>query len=909
MVFGAFLVLYPRGFRRRFGGVMTAAFRDALSAVRGRGVRIAAALWASTVLDVLRSAAIEHLHEMKRRVRRTTYRPIERTMDSNAGRRRNSVDNIVQDVRWAMRSLRRHPSFALVAGLTIALGIGANTALFGVVKTVLLTPLPYRDPAGIAMIWSRWSNFQKTWVSEGEFHNYRATLKSFEDIGLFYTFDTNITEGEEPERVAMTNVMPNVFGILGVSPMLGRGFTEEEAKGNGASVIVLGYEQWQRRYGADPSVLGRTMSLNGRPYEIIGVMPPGFRMPLDFATDRPAQAWLPYTLSVQPGGPVPPAGGNHGSYAVGRLRPGATVDGVNAELKGVVARLNADGVYPPTWHFEAFAVSAPDQVSGFLRPALLVLMGAVGFVLLIACANVANLLLARGESRRVEIGVRSAMGASGIRLLRQMFTENLILGLGGGVLGMGLGWAGMVAVRTLAPTSLPRIPEARIDAGVLAFCLLLSVGTAILFGLVPAMRVLRSDVRSVIDEGGRANTPGALRGRARRLLIAVEVALAVVLAAGAGLMLRSFWHLVAIDPGFNARSVLTMRLSTPSAFYPDDATVTGFYTELLRRVRALPGVSSAGMVRLLPIDQEMGDSCVGVEGYMPPQGECPAADWQAASDGYFEAIGQEVLEGRGIEATDVADATQVIVVNQAFVRKFFADGTALGKHVDFSFVANVPQQTVVGVVADVRHNALTGTVKPAFWRPHAQWNVSTGFPQRSMTLVIRTSQEAHSLIQPVRSVIRDMDPRLPVASIQTMEEVMSRALAQPRFTMSLLLAFGAMALVLAVIGIHGVVAFAVASRRQELGIRMALGAAPRSVIWLSLRHGMEYALVGVVAGTAASLVATRLMRNLLYDVTPTDPATYAVVAALALLVALGASWFPARRAARADPLSSLRSST
>jgi len=817
------------------------------------------------------------------------------------------VENIVQDVRWALRSLQRHPSFAWVAGLTIALGIGANTALFGVVKTVLLTPLPYRDPDGVAMIWSRWSDFPRTWVSEGEFHNYRATVKSFEDIGLFYTFDANITEGEEPERVAMTQAMPNVFGILGVAPVLGRGFTEEEAAGAGASVVVLSYEQWQRRYGADASVLGRVMSVDGRPFEIIGIMPSGFRLPLDFGTDRPPQVWLPYSLSVQPGGAVPQGGGSHGSFAVGRLRPGVTVAAANTELKAVVARLNADGVYPPTWHFEAFAVSAPDQVSGTLRPALLVLMGAVGFVLLIACANVANLLLARGEGRRVEIGVRAAMGASGSRLLRQMFTENLLLGLVGGVLGVGLGWAGMLAVRALAPASLPRVSEAHIDAGVLGFCLLLSIATAVAFGLVPAMRVMRSDVRAVIDEGGRANTPGAVRGRARRLLIAVEVALAVVLAAGAGLMLRSFWRLVAIDPGFEASNVLTMRLSTPGAFYADDAAVTGFYTELLRRVRALPGVRGAGTVRLLPIDQEIGDSCVTVEGYTPPQGECAAADWQAASDGYFGAIGEAVLEGRAIGATDVADAAQVIVVNQAFVRKYFADGIALGRHVRFAFTAQTPQQTVVGVVADARHNALTGPVKPAFWRPHAQWNVSTGFPQRSMTLVIRGSADARSLIGPVRGVIRELDERLPVASIQTMEDVLSRALAQPRFTLALLLGFGGMALLLAVIGIHGVVAFAVASRRQELGIRMALGAAPRSVIWLSIRHGMEYAVIGVIAGTAASLVATRLMRNLVYDVATTDPATYAVVAFLALLVSFAASWIPARRASRADPLSALRS--
>jgi putative ABC transport system permease protein len=380
-----------------------------------------------------------------------------------------------------------------------------------------------------------------------------------------------------------------------------------------------------------------------------------------------------------------------------------------------------------------------------------------------------------------------------------------------------------------------------------------------------------------------------------------------MLAAGAGLMLRSFGNLMAIDPGFDSTNVLTMRLTTPSAFYPDEAAVTRFYADLLERVRALPGVRNAGLVRVLPIDQEIGDSCVRVEGYTPPPGECAPADWQAASDGYFEALAIPLVEGRYIESTDTREAPQVLVVNEAFVKRYFADGQALGKHVRFGFTQDAPEQTVVGVVGNAHHNSLTGPVKAAFFRPAWQWAVSTGFPQRSLALVVRTTRDAATLAGPVSAAIHAMDPRLPVSRVQSMDEVMSGAVAQPRFTLVLLLGFGGLAFVLAVTGIFGVVSYAVSARTQELGIRMALGAAPRSVVWLSLRQGLTYAAFGVLAGTAGGLVATRLMRQIVYEVPTTDPLTYIAVAFIGLSIAFLASWIPARRAARTDPLRALRS--
>jgi predicted permease len=410
----------------------------------------------------------------------------------------------------------------------------------------------------------------------------------------------------------------------------------------------------------------------------------------------------------------------------------------------------------------------------------------------------------------------------------------------------------------------------------------------------------------VLRESGRANTAGVARHRARRLLVGAEVALAVVLAVGAGLMLRSFARLLAIDPGFRADRVLTLRLATPAAYYPEDADVGRFYGDVLARVRALPGVQSAGLIRVLPIDQEIGDSCVMVEGYTPPPGECTPADWQAASDGYFETLGLRLVEGRFIEAGDTRDAPQVMVVNQEFVRRYIADGNAIGTRVRFAFQDSAPDQRIVGVVGDARHNGITGEIKATFYRPHAQWARSTGFPQRSMSLLVRTASDPTEMAAAVTGQIRAIDARLPISSVQTMESVLSRAVAQPRFTLVLLVGFGALALTLAVIGIYGVVSYAVAARRQELGIRMALGAEPRAVVWLSLRHGLAFAAAGVVAGTLGALLATRFMRSILYDVATTDVATYVVVGALGLGAAFCASFVPALRAAKADPLTALR---
>jgi len=911
-VYRLLLGVYPRVFRSRFGAQLESTFEDALRDGQAQqGVRGASLVWLRMLVDLAGSAVRERWAALREWSAERRARPVREwaqgTTDDPSKRRGDPMGTLVQDVRYALRTLRRQPAFTLIAVVTLALGVGANTALFSVVRATLLAPLPYGGPGEVAMIWSRWEGFDKTWVSDPEFVHYRERLRSFDDIALYSTFEINLTEGDEPERVMAASVRPNMLDVLGVSPVLGRGFREEEAVPGPATVVLVSWELWQRRWSGDAGIVGGTLNVNGVDRTITGVLPEGLALPLDFKSEQPTEVWFPYALDGMASGALPRGGGNHGAYAVGRLAAGVTEAAANAELRGYIRELNTAGVYPPDMRFDAFVVTADNEILGKMKPALLVLLGAVGLVLLIACANVASLLVVRGEDRRRELGVRSAMGANGGRLVRQLLVENLVLAVAGGVLGVWVAWLGVTLVRSLAPASLSRVPDASIDGGVLFFTALVSLLTAAVFGLIPALQARRTDVNSVLKDSGRSATMSRARQRARQLLVAVEVALAIPLAVGAGLLLRSFWRLVDIDPGFRAENVLTMRLSTPAAFYPADADVTRFYTDLLTRVRALPGVEHAGLIRVLPIDQEIGDSCIQVDGYVPPEGRCTPADWQAASDGYFEALGLRLVAGRFIEATDTREAANVIVVNQAFVRSYYADGEALGKQVRFSFLGDtVAAQTVVGVVGDVRHNGITGPLKAAFYRPLAQWSNSTGFPQRSMALVVQATRNARALTAPVRAQIRELDPRLPVSSIQLMDDVLSRAVAQPRFTLVLLLAFGGLAIALSVVGIYGVVSYAVAARRDELGIRMALGAEPAAVVWLALRHGMAFAVGGVVAGTAVALSATRLLDNLVYELPTTDPLTYVAVALLGLAAALLASWIPAMRAARTDPATALR---
>jgi predicted permease len=817
-----------------------------------------------------------------------------------------SFDEMRLDLRFAWRSLMRRRAFTSLVVLTLALGIGATTTLFGVVKAVLLAPLPFGRPAGIVEIWSAWKDFPQTWLSYDEFEAWGSQIKSFADVALFTDGSLILSDGDASERVRYGQVGWNTFRVLDVAPLLGRAFTPEEDRPNGPRVISLGYDLWQRRFGGDPAILGKSIQVNGRATTVIGVMPSGFQLPLDFGGDGRTEAWMPLATDAASEGAVPgpefsKGGGNHGYFAVGRLAPGATVDGANRELTAFVANLVQTGTYPAEMQFRAFALSIDDQIMGRIRPALLVLFGAVGFVLLIACANVAGLLLVRGEARRRELAVRVALGAGRRRLTRLLLLESAVLAVLGGAAGVGFASLGIWLVRRTAPAGLPRIAEARLDPVLLMFALGIAAVCALLCGVLPALQAGHVAPVNELKEGGRSATAGAGRLRWRQSLVSAEVALAVILVIGAGLMIRSVAALFAIDAGIDPKGVLAMRLSTPSSWYQDSVQVATFWDELQRRVTALPQVKGVGAVRQLPLASEMGDWGLDVEGYTPPPNEGTPGDWQVVTPGYFEAMGVRLISGRRFDARDGMNAPLALVVNRRFAEKYFAGRTALGGRVRIGGSPDSVKYTIVGIVENVRHNALTREVKPQFYATMAQFARAPGNTTRSMHLVIRTTGDPRTLIAPVQGIIRQMDTRLPISEVRTMEEVVGTSIAEPRFAMELLGLFGALALVLSAIGVFGIVSQVVASRSHEFGIRAALGATPGELARLSLGAGLAQTAVGLSLGVVLALALTRALGQLLHGVTPTDPLTFAAVVVVTGIVALVASVAPARRAARTQP--------
>jgi putative ABC transport system permease protein len=569
------------------------------------------------------------------------------------------MTTVSQDLRYAVRRLARAPGFTGVAVLTLALGIGANTAMFSVIRSVLLAPLPYAEPERVVTLWNRWKGWEKTWLSEPEVMDYRRQVKSLEAFAAYTDGAANLTGGTRPERVALGTVTANTFAALGVAPMLGRVFTAEEDRPGHDDVVVLGYGLWRRRFAGDPRILGQAIQLNGRSRVVLGVMPPGFQLPTDYAATQPTELWLPLALNPDSLG----SRGSHYLYGVGRLRKGTTPEAANAELKLVADQWRRDGLLPPTSDQRTFAVAVTDDVFGKVRPALLVLLGAVAFLLLIACANVANLLLVRSDGRQREIAVRSALGAARRRIAAQLLVESVALAVLGAAVGAVLAVVGVKLLVALNPTSIPRVSEVRVDGVVLSGTVLLALATGVLFGAVPAVHASRPDLVSGLREGGRGLSMGRARQHVRRLLVVVEVAAAVVLVIGAGLMVRSFRELRRIDVGFSAERALSLRISLPRAGYADNAAVASFYEELLRRVRELPGVKAAGAVRILPFTGEMGDWSISVEGKPSSPEENPHADWQVVTPGYFQAVGMRLRRGRLPAEGDRADAPLVAVVN------------------------------------------------------------------------------------------------------------------------------------------------------------------------------------------------------------------------------------------------------
>ena len=814
------------------------------------------------------------------------------------------MDHLIRDLRYALRGLGKSPGFTAVAVITIALGVGANTAMFSVVDAVLLSPLPYRDPSGITMIWSRWSDFpDRTWISVPEYYLYKERTKSFADVAAWSGSGVNLTGGDAPERVQGAGVTANLFAVLGVEAAHGRTFRPDEDQPGKDGVVVLSDGLFHRRFGGDPAVVGRSIDLNGEPRLVVGVMPPGFALPLDFRGARPSELWFPDDMDRAAAEPFPLNGGSHGWYGVARLAPGSTPASAAAELRSTFARLTAEGVYLADRRFEALVVPVVEEVTGQVRPAVLVLLGAVAFVLAIACANVASLLLARRETREREIAVRTALGASRRDLLRQLLTESLLLAGLGGLLGLWLAGLALDLLVRLDPASVPRLAQAAIDGRVLAFTLGVTFLTGLLFGLAPALQSAAVHALPGLKEGGRT-TAGVGRRSARRALVVVEVALAVVLVTGAGLMIRTVQRMLAVDPGFRSDGVLTMRLTAPSTSYPEPADVAAFYAELLGRVRALPGVRAAGGTSSLALTAELGDWGFMIEGRPAEEGNNPKGDWLAVTPGYFESLGIRLVAGRLLTAADDRAAPLVAVINEELARAYWPDGDALGKRILSG--DDRKTMTIVGIVADVRHNALTARPRKAWYRPYAQFAETAGFIPRSLSLVIRSASDPAALVAPVSATIRGLDQAMPVAEVRTMDEVIGAATAQSRFTMLLLLAFGTLALALASIGIYGVMSYSVARRTHEIGVRIALGAQKGRVLKDVVGEAMLLTGLGLVFGLGGALALSGALSRLLYEVSATDPATFAGVAAVLAAVALAASVLPGHRAATVDPVVALK---
>jgi putative ABC transport system permease protein len=847
-------------------------------------------------------------HDAQRRARRD-FGGVERHKEGvRDARGANWFFDAWSDVRFALRSLRQRPGLTAAATVTLALGVGATSAVFGVLKSVLLAPLPYANPDHVVVVWSAWKGFDQTWLSYDEWEGWKARVPAFADIGLYQDGSATV-DGDSPERVRAASVQASVLPILGVKPERGRNFTVDEDGPGGPSVVMLSHELWERRFGGDPSVVGRQIQISGNAMMVVGVMPPDVRLPLDYTSGERSELWFPLATDAAnqgavPGPEFPKGGASHGFYAVARLAPGATAATANTQLRTLVAELEKFG-YMANVGFHAYAVPVEEQIMGRVRPVLLVVFGAVVLVLLIACANVAGLLLVRGETRRRELAVRVALGAGGRRLARLLIAESAVLAALGCAAGVALATASVRLLRSNAPAGVPRVAETSVDWTVLLFALVMAVVTALITGVLPLAQAANLGLASELREGGRGATSGRARLRWRQLLVAAEIALAVVLVAGAGLMIRTVRNLLTIDPGFRADGVLTMRVSTPSLWYPDSIRVVAFWDDVERRVAAIPGVKRVGAARLLPLAAEMGDWGLVVEGYTPPPNQGTPGDWQVVTPGYLETMGVRVREGRTFDARDGLSAPLALIVNRTFEQQYFAGRRALGGRVRIGG-DTTKIYTIVGVVDDVRHNTLVGGVKPQFYATLAQFALAPGNTRRSMSLVVRTDGDPKALIASVRAAVKAVDSRLAVSEVRTMRDIVNAAIGGQRFAAQTLAAFGVLALILSAIGIFGIVSQVVASRVHEFGVRAALGATPRDLMALSLGSGLRQTMIGLGVGIVAALVLTRALRTMLSGVTPTDPVTFAAVVVVTGLVALAASLGPAWRAGRIDPNVALR---
>jgi putative ABC transport system permease protein len=810
------------------------------------------------------------------------------------------MDTLLKDLRYGIRSLLKHPGFTAIAVITLALGIGANTAMFSVINAVLLRPLPYHDPDRVVTIWEE-SPERDLYQLPISYANYRDWMDQnhvFEQISAYTFTNLNLTGAGEPARLSTVRTSANLFSLVGATPRLGRTFLAEEDKEGGNRVVILGHAFWQSRFGSDPAILGKSLTLNNQSHTVVGVMAPNFQFPVGFGymgkvLNDPTDLYVPIAASGNEA-----SRGNYSFFALGRLKPGVTIDQARAEMTSIERRLEQQ--YPDTnTGIGISLIPTQEQTVKEIRPALLVLLGAVAFMLLIACANIANLLLARAASRQKEIAIRTALGASRLRVLRLLLAESLMLSLAGGLLGLLLAFWGTDALMALAPDNIPRLSEVGVDDRVFGFTLAVSLVTGIFFGLIPAIHASKPDLNEALKEGSRGAMGSSAGKRTRSVLVAVEVALSLVLLIGAGLMIKSFARLQQMSLGFNPENVLAVSLTLSQSSYPEAREQAAFFQETLDRLQSLPGVKSAGATTALPLTLELSGSDFRIEGHPEPEaGKEMLIHTRSASPGYFGTLGISLIKGRDFSDRDTSDAPKTAIINNELARTYFSNEDPLGKRITFD--DGQSWISIVGVIGDVKQLGLDSSAKPEVYFPYLQVS------DPSMSLVVRTTSDPLSLVAAVKNQIQTIDKDLPIDQAKTMQQLLAESVSGRRFNMLLLSVFALVALVLAVVGIYGVMSYTVTQRTHEIGIRVAIGAQSRDVFRMVIGQGMILAMIGVAFGLVGAFGLTRLMTTMLFGVEPTDPATFVSIAVLLTIVALVACCIPGRRATKVDPLVALR---
>ena len=819
----------------------------------------------------------------------------------------------VADLRGALRTLVHAPAFAITAILSIAIGVGANTAIFSVASALLLRPLPYSDAQRLVVLWNRSPGIgvAEDWFSTAQYFDILRTHRGFESLAIAIGANWNLTGDGEPERIGAIRMSSNLLPMLGVRPEIGRLFGPEDDRAGRSGTVLLGHGTWIRRYGGDRSVVGRVLTLNGQPFEVIGVLPAGFDLPREVMPTlggaEHADVVLP--LPLEPDAALVRNGEDYN--LIGKLKPGIPIPTAQAEMDALTARLRREhpDVYPANGGLTFSIVPLQQQVVGDSRRSVLVLSAAVGFVLLIACANVANLLLSRGLARRREIAVRAAIGATRARLIRQLLTESLVLALTGGSLGVLVAVGTLSGIRALGSKSVPRLHEIAINADVLLFTLVASIAAGAIFGIVPAFRLTSHAVDSLRDANRGSSESGAVWGRGqnlRRLLVIGELALSVTLLVGAGLLIRSFWRLQDVSPGFTADRVLTLELTMTGPRYAESERVLVTYRDLWRRLTAIPGAKSAGGVSMLPLSQMFAWGPIVLEGRALPSGETFVnVDQRVVGGRYFETMQIPLIRGRVFTEHDTRDAPRVVVIDDHMAHVLWPNADPIGKRLrrgGMDASDDAPWLTVVGIVGRIKQYTLDERdSRIAMYHPHAQ------VPSRAMNVVIRAGGDPAALAAEASRQIRAIAPDLPLYNVRTMSERVDESLARRRFAMVLLAVFATLAIGLASIGIYGVMACLVSQGARDIGIRLALGATPRDILMMVVRHGAMVAATGTIAGVVGAIALTRTLEHLLFEVTPTDGVTFATVIGMLACVALAGSYVPARRAANIDPVASLRS--